>query len=563
MSKKSIFTIDLDDSQFKSFVEAFDKFRAKLDDMPEASKKAFDNMQSKTKKTRTEAGDLGVEIHKFNKAMEQFNKTLNSSEKSMHGLVEKSKHFSKNIFGVGKFLMKLGVLGTGLGIGSLFGMDVLGRAAVGGQRNARGIGLRQGQVRAFQADFQRYTNPSLLGNVANAQNDFSKRVYLALAAGTSYQKAATMPVDQLAIQTAIQAHKWWQNTPQSQRTTQTMRARGFEQVGYSLEDMRRLGNTPMRDLVQAQKNYQRDQRGLSISDKTTSEWYKLTRQLNVAGKTIERVLINKLASLAPPLSKLIGALTKDFTSLIQGISPKDLKSFENGIKNIASYLESGKALGAIKNFASSIDSLASMINGITGATKAPSNFVSKHAPSLYNLIGAGETHLMAAFGSKTAQNTLRTQKEKYLSKLENKYQLPKGVLDSVWMQESSRGKTQLSTAGAQGPFQFMPKTAQALGVNNPWNFGSSSAGAARYLSQNLKRFHGDVAKALAAYNMGPTALQKDIATYHDKWRDHLPKETSNYINQVIRRMHDAKKIDLRIENKTGGNIYSSANAMAH
>ena len=47
--------------------------------------------------------------------------------------------------------------------------------------------------------------------------------------------------------------------------------------------------------------------------------------------------------------------------------------------------------------------------------------------------------------------------------LESKYGLPSGVLDSMWLQESGRGKNMLSSAGAEGHFQAMPDTAKEWG----------------------------------------------------------------------------------------------------
>ena len=64
-----------------------------------------------------------------------------------------------------------------------------------------------------------------------------------------------------------------------------------------------------------------------------------------------------------------------------------------------------------------------------------------------------------------------------------------------------------SRAGARGLLQLMPRTARALGTNPDDPRASINAGA-RYLSQLLGRFGGDLELALAAYNAGPTAVEK-------------------------------------------------------
>jgi soluble lytic murein transglycosylase-like protein len=64
----------------------------------------------------------------------------------------------------------------------------------------------------------------------------------------------------------------------------------------------------------------------------------------------------------------------------------------------------------------------------------------------------------------------------------------------------------LSGAGARGLLQLMPGTARELGVVSDDPAANVLAGA-RYLRQLLDRF-GNVELALAAYNAGPTAIER-------------------------------------------------------
>ncbi len=89
------------------------------------------------------------------------------------------------------------------------------------------------------------------------------------------------------------------------------------------------------------------------------------------------------------------------------------------------------------------------------------------------------------------------------------------ILWGVYGAESNFGQnTNNSSAGAQGPFQFMPATAKAMGVN-PHNFRSAAFGAARYLAQYASR---GVAGMLAAYNAGPAGNPNNAET-----RAYIPK----------------------------------------
>lgn len=115
------------------------------------------------------------------------------------------------------------------------------------------------------------------------------------------------------------------------------------------------------------------------------------------------------------------------------------------------------------------------------------------------------------------------------SALEKKYGLPSGLLDSVWQQESSRGRNMLSPKGAQGHFGFMPKTAAAYGLKDPNDLAESSDAAARMYRDLLKSNGGNLPGALASYNWGSGNLAR-------QGMGAAPKETRDYIGSVMGRM---------------------------
>jgi soluble lytic murein transglycosylase-like protein len=106
-----------------------------------------------------------------------------------------------------------------------------------------------------------------------------------------------------------------------------------------------------------------------------------------------------------------------------------------------------------------------------------------------------------------------------------KYGLDPALLRGLIRQESNFNPSAGSPAGAQGLCQLMPGTAAALGCTNPLDPAQNIDAGAKYLSQQLKAFGGDVSKALAAYNAGPGAVQRygGVPPY---------AETQNYVRQV-------------------------------
>jgi len=100
------------------------------------------------------------------------------------------------------------------------------------------------------------------------------------------------------------------------------------------------------------------------------------------------------------------------------------------------------------------------------------------------------------------------------------------LLASVVRAESGGNPHAVSRAGAQGLMQLMPKTAADLGVGNSFAPGENINGGTAYLDALLKRYHDNLALALAAYNAGPAAV--------DRWHGIPPyRETRIYVARVI------------------------------
>lgn len=88
------------------------------------------------------------------------------------------------------------------------------------------------------------------------------------------------------------------------------------------------------------------------------------------------------------------------------------------------------------------------------------------------------------------------------------YNVPVNLLKAVGKAESGFDANAVSPAGAQGVMQLMPSTAVALGVEDPFDARSNIMGGAKYISEKLNEYNGDIELALAAYNAGSGNVEK-------------------------------------------------------
>ena len=101
------------------------------------------------------------------------------------------------------------------------------------------------------------------------------------------------------------------------------------------------------------------------------------------------------------------------------------------------------------------------------------------------------------------------------------------LLKAVIKAESDFDPHAISKKGALGLMQIMPQNLDSLDVNDPFDPWENIMGGARYLRQMLDRFEGKLTLSLAAYNAGPTAVER--------FNYQIPpfKETQSYVEKVL------------------------------
>ncbi|MGL4369866.1 MAG: lytic transglycosylase domain-containing protein, partial [Spirochaetota bacterium] len=100
------------------------------------------------------------------------------------------------------------------------------------------------------------------------------------------------------------------------------------------------------------------------------------------------------------------------------------------------------------------------------------------------------------------------------------------LIKAVIQNESGYDPDAISPKGAMGLMQLMPKTAESLGVTDPFSPEENIRGGVTMLKDLLAAYKGDYQKAVAAYNAGKGTV--------DKYNGSVPfSETQDYVKKVI------------------------------
>ena len=105
--------------------------------------------------------------------------------------------------------------------------------------------------------------------------------------------------------------------------------------------------------------------------------------------------------------------------------------------------------------------------------------------------------------------------------------LEPALIHAVIATESKHNARAKSNKGAYGLMQLMPATARRFNVQNKNDVGQNILAGSLYLRELLNLFNGDLKLSLAAYNAGPTAVQK--------YKNRIPpyQETMHYVPKVL------------------------------
>lgn len=131
--------------------------------------------------------------------------------------------------------------------------------------------------------------------------------------------------------------------------------------------------------------------------------------------------------------------------------------------------------------------------------------------------------------------------DKAISLVSKKYNVEEDFIRAMIKQESSFNPNAVSKSGAMGLMQLMPKTAESLGVKNPFDMLENLDGGVRYIKSLMEAFRGNKELALAAYNGGISRMNKrGVDTPEEIVK--MPEETRKYVKTVIQNYEKYKRL---------------------
>jgi len=383
MATKSVIDIDINDEKFKEFQRLFEKYQSSLGKMPNQwgkINKEVSSLQGNFNRVQHALDTIASRLDKNYKTLQNTDQVVNKTEKHFQSIGKTAASISKNVAATTFNLLKWGSVGAALGLlgsaGGLFGLGSLAGAASDTRRQAQGLGVTAGELKAAQVNFQRVADVnSLLSTIASAQTDITKQYAFGAAQVNPNQSAAQL-LPQL-LRRAGEVYKAGSPATAQQR----LEVSGLSALGIDVETARRMASLRKGEMDDLEKKYAADTKTLALTDALLKRWQDLDVQLSRSKQKIENVFISGLEGLVTPLDNLSDSFSNAVKAFLE--SPK-LKEWIGtlGVKleEFAKYLEKPEFKTDVENFLTNVGKigeaaldLAEAIIWLAGIVKNPLN----------------------------------------------------------------------------------------------------------------------------------------------------------------------------------------------
>lgn len=549
MAVKSVIDVQINDEKFKQFTGLFGQYQAALKELP-----------SDWAKVNAEIGGANGVFEAFVAAMlaqsqlitkiEKTNKdTTNTTAKNAtywRDMSKSTRDVAGNIVNATTALLKwiglTSVFSGLLGAGGLYGIDRMAAGVASGQRSSQRLGMTYGENKAFDIAFSPVVDTGrFLGSVNEALSDLTKKGgFIGAGLTPGEQQGGTA---QVALN-LLDHLKQFADATDPSNLANMMTSKGLDQH-ISLEELKALRAKTPEEYSEFRNRFVDEKSRLNLSGDTQSAWTRFTQQMEDAGVSIENVFVRSLVKIEPQLADL----SKGFVKLVEAIGDSDvvkgwIESAGRGLERFSTYINGQDFRDAVNGFLASLDKLSESLSWVADKFSVSPEYKAAHPSKYPAKEGTPEWDLenkrLSDGRPQYQPNGKPWPTALKFDDIEKAHGLPKGMLNSIYGAESSSGANKnTSSAGAVGPFQFLPATAEQYGVKDSRDLDQSSQGAGRFLDHLAKVFDKDWVKVVAAYNSGEGTVANAVTSagiLGGDWRHYLPQqETRDYIRKVIPR----------------------------
>jgi Transglycosylase SLT domain len=547
MSLRSILDIDL--SKHEALLKIMERYQAALKKGPPAWAEITTRMTETEKLLKRQ---LTV-TQQLAAATKQIPDNLGTSVTKWAAIDRLTLRVASSVGSMASSLVRIGamtsLIGGLAGAGTLFGLDRLALSVAGQRRSSLGLGLSIGEQNAFGANFARLVDPgSFLSGVAGARFDVTQRVGLLGAGLTGGQLQGDTAEVGIALLQNLKRIADNTNPALFGQVIQARRLGGF----VSPEDLERLRNTSPAEFAKLISRYGSDRGAFAVPQDVSEKWQEFTTQMARAGQGIENAFVRGLAPLTPGLTKLSAAVENVIRAFLSSPAlERWIGQVDKALEKFAGYVGTPDFEQQVRTFVEGLGKIASAVAGaVSWVAGSDPQVASQRAVATRN---ASQLRTDRASGRASAwsqfTDILNGQSPAAID----------NVMGLVRRAENS-GDTAVSPKGAIGRYQVMPDLARRLGFdpNQLTDPAYNERVARTFVEQLVRKYHGNVADVLAAYNAGEPRVDAYLAHPGDQ-RYALPRETQNYGRRVGYPM--APDVNVKVENPAGANVIVSTNGL--
>lgn len=368
-----ILKIPVDDAAFQRYLSSFQKYQKQLDEQPEMWRGINDSIKDNIVASAAMAEEIGRQAAETAKLAEEEEKReaalreaakerereAKEAEKREQRAIQRRqqainqvKEYARNLADTAISLGKWAVMGGATGmIGSalgMWGLDRMAEGVAGQYRTAKGMGVSMGQAQGANLTMQRYFDVnSTMENIANMQQNPSQWGVFRMMGINPQGKSAS----ELTYESAAAARRMFIGDKGNLALAQ---AQGLTQI-FSPDDLRRMAAEKPGEFNRMQREGRQYQ---GMSDEVGRKWQNFSFVMDKVKLSFENKLLGSLSKLEGPLSKVVEKFGDLAVSVLNRI---DWDVLGKGIDKFADYLGSPAFQEDFKTFIDSVSAIARKI----------------------------------------------------------------------------------------------------------------------------------------------------------------------------------------------------------